>query len=313
LTAGQSKRLSDLRDRAKELQSELGKFAGKQYLTPKQEEELKQLREEERLIQEEIRKTADEHEKATKRILFDILQQQAAMGGLTEQEVDMLAQIAEGWELIDPATATAMKAAALFFQKTQDGAQLTQEELDQLEAAMLGVGTAAQTSVPKASSTFNGLQTSANNARAAVERVQGAIDNLKSKTITIKTVFKKTTVTDSGGTTGGGGVWDQAGGDFIVPQGYPNDSFLHFVSSGERVITLTKPQQQKAANEMIVPSQSKSIVPNNGLPTSGGDIYANITIIAQPTQNEEAIARRVLYRMRDVMRYQLAGGGIQGI
>jgi phage-related minor tail protein len=48
------------------------------------------------------------------------------------------------------------------------------------------------------------------------------------------------------------------GGDFVVPPGYPNDSFLMGVQSGERVIVQT-PQQQQTDNRQMN-SNNKTII-----------------------------------------------------
>jgi hypothetical protein len=45
---------------------------------------------------------------------------------------------------------------------------------------------------------------------------------------------------------GGGGEY-QHGGDFIVPPGFPNDTYPISVSSGERVVVMTQAQQRQAA------------------------------------------------------------------
>jgi hypothetical protein len=45
----------------------------------------------------------------------------------------------------------------------------------------------------------------------------------------------------------GGGTEYQHGGDFIVPPGFPNDTYPISVSSGERVVVMTQAQQRQAA------------------------------------------------------------------
>lgn len=58
-------------------------------------------------LKDQYDKNADEHDEATKRIMFDILTQQAAVDGLTSSEVGFLTNIATTWGLVDQETADA--------------------------------------------------------------------------------------------------------------------------------------------------------------------------------------------------------------
>lgn len=199
--------------RIREVQDRILELNGKKYLTVAQKEELADAKLEFGELDTAIREHAAAHEEATKRILFDILSRQAAMDGLTATEVQALTDIASSWGLIDPATKTAMDAASLFFGELQDGAKLSQKEMDELRRKMLGLP--------------------------------------KSHSFTV-TTYKKTVVQNGpGGTTfetGGGGQGDAQGADFIVPPGYPNDTYPEMVESGERVIVMNREQQRRAGS-----------------------------------------------------------------
>lgn len=83
----------------------------------------------------------------------------------------------------------------------------------------------AKTPVQDLKTNVDALGTAADTAGTAVQNLQGFIDNLKDKTVTI-TVNYITTGTP---------VLAAHGLDMVVPPGFPNDSFPIFVSSGERV------------------------------------------------------------------------------
>jgi hypothetical protein len=69
-------------------------------------------------------------------------------------------------------------------------------------------------------------------AKDRANELATAIDGLQSKTINITTVFHNE---GSPGMPGSGGGGNHFGADFIVPPGFPNDSFPMRVESGERV------------------------------------------------------------------------------
>ena len=60
-------------------------------------------------IKQAIEDTAQAHDEATKRILFDLLEQRLAVDGLSQAEFDFLVGIANQWGLVDDATAQAVE------------------------------------------------------------------------------------------------------------------------------------------------------------------------------------------------------------
>ena len=122
------KREGDLQKEADALNGEIEELSGKTWLSKAQKEQLEENKKKLEEIQGQIKTNADEHEKATKRILFDLLQQQLAMDGLTAEEGAALAVVAEKWGLVDEETATAYKKIQDYVQQARDG-KITVEEL----------------------------------------------------------------------------------------------------------------------------------------------------------------------------------------
>ena len=132
-------KLDALKGKAADLRGQIDELEGKRYLTRGQKEELEGLRSEFGEVQAAIGATADAHDEATKRILFNILTQRAEIGGLSQEEYNALVNIAQGWGLVDQSTATAMRTADLFFQGVATGADLSLEEIKELDRWMRGL------------------------------------------------------------------------------------------------------------------------------------------------------------------------------
>jgi len=94
----------DLAEKAANIQKEIDELATKKYLSTEQREELAALQGKLGEINEQIGANADAHDEATKRILFDMMQQQMAVDGLSQKEQDVLWEISKNWGLIDQAT-----------------------------------------------------------------------------------------------------------------------------------------------------------------------------------------------------------------
>lgn len=121
------------------VQTEIDALNAKTYLTTAEKDKLTELQGKYDEMTQTYADNAEAHEEASRRILFGILQQQAAADGLTQAEVAALTSVASEWGLVDEATATAMGAASEFFsQLTGDGA-LTTEQIQALEAALNGI------------------------------------------------------------------------------------------------------------------------------------------------------------------------------
>lgn len=94
----------DLAKAAKDVQAEIDLLEKKRYLTTEQKEALGELKSKLGDIQDQVVANADAHDEATKRILFDMMQQQMAVDGLSQKEQDVLWEISKNWGLIDQAT-----------------------------------------------------------------------------------------------------------------------------------------------------------------------------------------------------------------
>ncbi len=206
----------ELNQEAKSLREEVRKLEGAEWLTDEQRGQLIENKAKLNEIQGQIKANADEHEKATKKIMFDLLTQRAAMDGLTSGELELLTEIAKKWGLVDQATVDATKSADQALVDFANGQGMT-ETIEQLDTALwLADGWA------KKLYDINGKQF----------------------TVDVLTNYHYTGNPPNTGSSGGGGG-DQStrpperggasGLDMIVPAGYPNDTAPYWATSGERV------------------------------------------------------------------------------
>lgn len=98
---------TELKDKAAEYQAKIDELATKPYLTAQQIQQLEDNKTKLGEVNDALEANATKHEEATKRILFGILEQQAAAGGLSVAEVTALTAVAKNWGLVDAATADA--------------------------------------------------------------------------------------------------------------------------------------------------------------------------------------------------------------
>ena len=198
-----------------------------EHLTPEQQSEIDGLQQEYTTLEEQYTANADAHEEATKRILFDILTQAAAMDGLTSTEVRMLAGVALNWGIVDQATVDATdQAVAAFDYYNKSG------DIQGAMALIYELG-----------DSFGAVATKAGGADDAVRaigqhaaEIEGDYDINFNVTVTgdpIPTIQP-----------GGKPVGFSKGTDMIVPPNFENDSFPFYAESGERVIVIPKDQQQ---------------------------------------------------------------------
>jgi len=243
-----------LYDEAEKLRSKISELEAKKYLTDAQREELDANKTKLGEIGDQITQNADDHEQATKRILFDMLVQRAAIDGTSTAEAAFLLKVAEGYGLIDEATATSMKAADEAMLGLAYGAGFA-EVISKFETANGLVG--------GISSKLNGMngKTFETNLVINVRQSGGGV-NIQGGQFT----------TSGGG--GGGGAPAPTGGpprgtpgfrgarglDMTVPAGYPNDSAIYRATSGERV-TIT-PANQVTNNNNNRQTMTMNIITN---------------------------------------------------
>lgn len=103
--------------------------------------ELSQLQDQLKAVNEEIEKSGEAHDEATKKILFNLLQQQLQMDGLTKRESDLLVGLAEKWGMVDQATLDAWKLFSSFGTDINNNGTSIQSIIEAITAA-LGAGKA---------------------------------------------------------------------------------------------------------------------------------------------------------------------------
>jgi len=141
---------------------------------------------------------AKAHEDATERILFGYIQQALAVDGLTLEEIHALTSVGEQWGILDSDTATAVDGILAAAEDLAKGGHMAdfENQVNRVHDAILGVPTDWTT-------TFHVNQ-------------DGQVP----------------TYTQNGGNAN---AFADGVTDFVVPPGYPNDSFPMFVQSGEVV------------------------------------------------------------------------------
>ncbi len=193
-----NERLEGLTDRQSTLNDEIAELSGQSYLSDAQREELGNLQEELADTEAAILDLAAAHEEAMRRMAFNMLMEQAASDGLTENELSNLTYIGQAWGLLDETTANMIEAV---------NGNLDNMDLTQLERYMSDLDH------------IMGLGDKTITIRTVYQKVNG---NIISGDESIMNVY--------------GAVGMASGAEnFIVPPGYANDSYLIGLTSGEVV------------------------------------------------------------------------------
>ena len=185
-------------------------------MSDKQKDELDKNREKLIEVREEIKKNADAHDEATKRIMFNLLEQRAALDGFTKAELGFLTEIAEKWGLVDKATADYVTNADLYLSTLEatSGENLGKVRLDLSKTlGIMDEATGKMFTMRDAIAEIEGVH----DIEIRVKVTGGKIPSMPGK--------------------GGGAIPLQHGTSFTVPGGFPNDSFFFpmALSSGEHV------------------------------------------------------------------------------
>ncbi len=136
-------------------------------------------------------------------------------------------------------------------------------------------------------------QESLDDLHQKLKEAEGAINNLEGEHEVVINITTNGSIPSAPGSNGapagqGGSQGFASGTDsFTVPTGYPNDSYLVGLTSGEEFSVKTPAQQLRQAFGTF----------HEG----GGDIY-NITIMQMPGENAEALARRVVQILQEKNR-----------
>jgi hypothetical protein len=252
---------SDLTIEIEETQARIIELEGLEYITEEQKSELETAKTKVDELSQKFTDNADAHDEATKRIMFNLLAQRAAIEGLTSEEVTFLQKVATNWGLVDQATADYVTNADAYLGTL---AASSGENLGHMRSQLaLTLGT-TQTNLDGMRGNFGLLDGSMKNSIDVARRLEDQIRRLKGKTITVKTVYK--TVGQPYRRQHGGPVKEgnpyivgEAGPEMFVPfadgeiipnrriRGYPNDSYFApmALTSGERVTVTPKAETRK--------------------------------------------------------------------
>jgi len=222
-----------------------------------EKEKVAELRGEYSELEDSIKDVAEEHAIATRKIIFDILQQQLAMDGLTQAEADALVSVAGKWGLIDQETQDAWNAIADYI-KSLEGTSVTAEgvedainninggepmvefktQVDEAESALGDAETAGLNMGDEMVKAGDKSEKSIEGVINKVDTLQEKLDRLSSGTYSINLQTTKPTTTT---------VYDfdpyydllgaQGVENFVVPPGYsePYNPFTVGLSSGEQL------------------------------------------------------------------------------
>lgn len=202
--------IDDFRTGVRDLKTEqagvvarIKELEGLNYLTPEQKAELDDLRLKHQDISLAIQDMQSAHETAMKTMAMNMIIEMASSDGLTENEVANINDIMVAWGLWDEETARVIDNINAI---DLNDANM---EIDGLQANILGIPDRTVTITVKAR--YEGDYTGAGWSIGKMEMDRGEDINKN------------------------GIIGAARGADFVVPPGYPNDSFPMLVTSGERV------------------------------------------------------------------------------
>jgi len=211
----ETKRYQEQQERLKEqyqaLSKEIEEVNKKPWL-PGAKDKVKELIGQQQELTVAVVQSSEDHEKAQKQMVLNMMQQQMATDGLTQAETDALMDVAQGWGLIDAETAKAWQVAKdyvgdLSSATTQADLLGTEiEEIPGYKKIVIDITTTGDT---------------------------GVLDLLGGSSSSGK----------GGGSANQGGQEDTAGAvglNFTVPAGYERDTFPVWARSGEQV-SITPP------------------------------------------------------------------------
>lgn len=220
-----NQRLKGYKDRIEELR-------GKPWLTEAQKKELKELEGSVDDVENAIKNLAIEHDRQTKQWLLNILQQKLAMKGLADEGMGMILDLGRSWGIVGDTEYYALKGIDEILNSTDT----LLEKQDKLKKYIQG---------------FNGMYSFAKIHILTIEETMY---------ITSYGEGYRGNVTDlaKSGRNGriavatGGVIGAADGASFVVPPGYPGDSYLLAASSGERVEVTPEGDRGKKTKDRAV-------------------------------------------------------------
>jgi len=220
-----------LREEYNLLERSIGEITSLDTVSPEQLDQLEEYKGKIGEVRAEMQKNQEEHEKAQKSIVFDLLAQQAAYEGTTTEELAALTTVAEGWDLIDEETKRVTDAVSLALDQLA-----TDENLDNfqtaLDDAVKGIGTSADEAVRDSLVPMHETITALEGVHEITFKVNVTGDPIPGS-ITSKNILTEDPTAGPG---------HQHGTNFVVPPGFPNDTYPMRVTSGEHVQVTPKGQ-----------------------------------------------------------------------
>lgn len=120
-------RARELSETLQELEATHGRLTGATRRYIDNSKKIAEVREEYQQTQDKLAELTAAHEESTKRILFDLLSQRAAIDGLTEAEFLALQRVAEQWGLIDEKTLRAVESFDGWVRRLDEGKDTVDE------------------------------------------------------------------------------------------------------------------------------------------------------------------------------------------
>lgn len=112
---------TQLDDELKKVADKITELQSKKFLNKAQKSELEELKAKYKELEGQYAENAAAHDEATKRILYDMVLQRLSLGGLSKDEMAVLAKLQHDWGLIDDATYEAYKEIDKYADRLEDG------------------------------------------------------------------------------------------------------------------------------------------------------------------------------------------------
>jgi hypothetical protein len=225
-------KLDDLNGKYADTVAKIDELKAKRWPTKADKEDIAGLESDLITIADDIKKTGDAHDEATKRILYNITLQRAGIDGFTEDENKLLMDMALNWGLIDTATYNYAIAADRELAALAGGQGIKETESHLINIGMLTSGIAGTYDIVFNVSTSGSFPVAPSQAQVQSGNQWGP----SSRSTT-------TSNTSSNWTSSAGyNPYKHArGADYIVPMGYSNERWnVGTASSGERVTITPK-------------------------------------------------------------------------
>jgi len=138
-TASFERQQRELRTRVAELQRDIQGLQSLQYLTPEQEFELQVLKFDLEEARKAVREHADEHVRATRVILFNLMAQRVAAGENSAEQIELLGMVAEAWGIMGEGTVTAIQGIDRALELSKSNMEAARQEILKIGDAALAV------------------------------------------------------------------------------------------------------------------------------------------------------------------------------